>query len=147
MKPLLIALTILASVFTKSSFANDEKISPVVLQAFQKTFTTAKQVEWTESNNMYKAQFDLSGQIVSAYYSEDGTMLALVRNITSLQLPLALQANMKKDYADHWVTDLFEITNEAGTHYYVTLENADSKVVLKSTSTTNWSTYQKSKKD
>ncbi len=147
MKPLLIALTLLASVFTKSSFANDEKITPAVLNAFQKTFSAAKEVQWTETNNMYKAQFELSGQVVNAYYDQDGTMLAVVRNITSLQLPVALQASIKKDHADYWITELFELTNDSGTSYYVTLESADAKVVLRSSSSTNWSTYQKSKKD
>jgi hypothetical protein len=36
-------------------------------------------------------------------------------------------------------------TNDV-TDYYVTFENADVKIVLKSTDGSNWSLYQKSKK-
>ncbi|MGV3656486.1 MAG: hypothetical protein ACO1NX_00980 [Chitinophagaceae bacterium] len=143
MKPLLIALTFLASLFVQPALANDMDVKPSVLKTFNKTFTTAKNVEWTITENLYKARFELSGQIVTAYYSTDGSQLAVARNITSHQLPLTLQTAMKKEYPAHWITDLFELTNDEGTTYYVTLETADTKVVLQSASTTAWHVYQK----
>jgi hypothetical protein len=38
------------------------------------------------------------------------------------------------------------MANHDGTAYYVTLETADAKIVLKSTDGSDWSVYQKSKK-
>jgi hypothetical protein len=38
------------------------------------------------------------------------------------------------------------VAKNDGTNYYVTLETADTKIVLKSTDGGNWSIYQKSKK-
>ena len=143
MKPLLIALTFLASVFAKPSFANDGEIKPAVIKTFEKTFATAKNVEWTITPDMYKARFEMAGQVVTAYYNASGRQLGVTRNITSHQLPLTLQTAMKKDYASHWITDLFELTSDEGTTYYVTLENAETKIVLQSQSTQSWSIYQK----
>jgi hypothetical protein len=146
MKPLLIALTLLASLFTQPSFANEHDVTPTVLKSFQTTFATAKDVSWTAGDSHFKAQFELSGQVVAAYFSTEGNLLAVTRNITTHQLPLALQTGMKKGHESAWVTDLFEMSNDEGTSYYVTLETADSKVVLKSNGS-GWIAYSKTKKD
>lgn len=145
MKTLLIAFALFATSFTKS-FANGGDVNNQVLQSFSNTFATAKEVSWTFSDNLYKAQFLLNDQGVTAYYQADGTMVALTRNISSLQLPIALQVSLKKEYNNLWITDLFEISNEEGTNYYVTLENGDNKVVLKSSSATSWNVFQKTRK-
>ena len=67
----------------------------------------------------------------------------MTRNISSLDMPMKLQTSLKNNYAGYWISDLFEISNNDGTNYYITMENADSKIVLKSTSDGNWSVYQK----
>ena len=146
MKPLFIVVTVLASFFTTSSFAAKQDVAPVVLKAFQNSFSTAKEVNWTATANYYKAQFQWNGQYVYAFYSATGDLVALTRNISSFQLPISLQTRLKKDYSQYWITDLFEVTNDAGTSYYVTIENADAKVILKSASATAWNVYQKSQK-
>jgi hypothetical protein len=143
MKSLVIAFTLLATVLTSTAFAADPKVSPVVLRSFNKTFTTATEVDWSVTNNMYKAQFGLNGQTVTAYYQADGTMIAVTRNISSNQLPVTLQVELKKDYENFWISGLFELSDEGGTEYYATLESADEKVILKSISNNSWSRYKK----
>ena len=145
MKRLVLTLTIALSLISLSSFATDVKVNPAALKSFNKTFKNATEVSWTAGNEFYKANFTLSGQFVSAYYNVDGKMIALTRNISSTQLPIALQANMKKDYEGFWITDLFEMTNDEGTFYYVTLENADNSVVLKSNNQ-DWEKFKKQSK-
>ena len=145
MKRLVLTLTIALSLISLSSFATDVKVNPAALKSFNNSFKNATEVNWTVGNEFYKASFTLSGQYVSAYYNAEGKMLALTRNISSTQLPIALQANMKKNYEGFWITDLFEMTNEDGTSYYVTLENADTSVVLKSNNQ-NWEKFKKQSK-
>jgi hypothetical protein len=41
---------------------------------------------------------------------------------------------------------LFEVAKNGETSYYVTLENADTKVVLKAQAGNDWSSYKKVKK-
>lgn len=115
----------------------------MVLRSFSKTFTTATEVDWSVINNMYKAQFTLNGQVVTAFYEANGTMVAVTRNMTSNQLPVTLQVELKKDYENFWITGLFELSDESGTDYYVTLESADETVILKSVSDNSWSRYKK----
>ena len=72
-------------------------------------------------------------------------MIALTRNLSSLELPIALQASLKKNYDCYWISDLIEVAREQGTSYYITLENADTKLTLKS-SGLDWSSYKKQRK-
>ena len=136
---------LIATAFSNATFAAD-KTNPIVQQAFQNNFSTAKDVEWTVSENLYKATFTFNGQVVTAFYSADGSQLALSRNIATHQLPVTLQAELKKNYKDYWVSDLFEMNDADGLSYYITVENGDSKVVLKSQSSYSWGLFQKTKK-
>lgn len=153
MKPLFIFLTIATTAFSSASFANssnpkpvEPRVAPAVIRSFENTFTAAKEADWTVAENFYKVEFAMSGQYVTAFYSTNGNLMGVTRNITSLQLPLTLQAELKKEYQDLWITDLFEVANEDGTHYYVTLENSETKIILKGSADSKWSTYQKSRK-
>lgn len=153
MKPLFIFLTIVTTAFSSASFANstnpkpvEPRVAPSVIKSFENTFTAAQEADWTVTENFYKVEFAMSGQYVTAFYSPEGNLLGVTRNISSLQLPLTLQAELKKEYKDLWITDLFEIANDEGTHYYVTLENSETKIILKGTADSKWSTYKKSRK-
>ena len=56
----------------------------------------------------------------SAFYSKKVNCSAMTRYISSLDLPLSLQTNLKKSYSDYWISDLFEVSNNDGTAYYIT---------------------------
>ncbi len=147
MKNLIIAIAIfVAGTFTQTANANPGKTNPAVQQSFQNNFSGATNVEWTITENLYKASFTYNGQVVTAFYSTDGTQLALTKNLSSDQLPVTLQAELKKHYGNYWVSDLFEMNDASGVHYYITLETGESKVVLKSQSSFNWGVFQKTKK-
>jgi hypothetical protein len=138
-------LTLVIAVTTLSAFANDENVNQKVLDAFKTEFSTAKEVEWSVGTNYYKATFNYNGKYVFAYYNENGELLGLTRYLSPSDLPLTLQNNLKKNYEGYWVSDLFEASKDNATNYYITLENADTKIVLKS-SENNWETYSKIKK-
>jgi hypothetical protein len=125
-----------------TAFAGDENVNSTVLNAFKKEFAGAKDVQWASTDNYYKAAFVFNGQNVTAFYQVDGELIAMTRNISSLELPISLQTNLKNNYSKYWISDLFEISNNEGTSYYITVENADSKIVLKSDNT-KWNTFRK----
>ena len=146
MKSLLILLTVFTTLFATPSFARDEKVSPSILKSFQASFASATEVTWAQTVNGFKAQFVLNAQHVAAFYDNEGELLAMTRNITSLQLPLTLQAELKKEYGEFWISDLFEVSNSSGLTYYATIEKADAKIVLKSGSFSDWMVFQKQRK-
>lgn len=145
MKPLFILLTMLSSFFVKSAMANDEIVTPPILKSFHNSFNEAKEVRWIIGKEFVRAEFEFNGQYLTAFYSGDGKLVAITKNITSTQLPIVLQTSLKKEYANYWISELFEVSNEEGVAYYITLENASTKVVLKS-SFNNWNQYQKKTK-
>ncbi|MGB5029595.1 MAG: hypothetical protein WBO38_13925, partial [Chitinophagaceae bacterium] len=104
------------------------------------------EVEWTVGHNYYKAAFVYNDKHVFAYYNQDGELLGLTRYLSPDDLPLNLFSDLKKNYCKYWITDLFEVANTEGTTYYITLENADTKIVLKASAESEWSLHEKTRK-
>ncbi len=144
MKPLFFSLLLFVTM-SMNAFAADTAVSPDILKSFKKTFSTAKDVTWSTSNDLYKADFVYRSQYITAYYDAEGNMLALTKNILSTELPLLLGTSLREHYSNHWISEVLEVSTEDGSRYYVTLENADEKVVLKSVQN-NWSVAKKVKK-
>ena len=123
-----------------------EKVSQKVLASFKTEFANAQNVEWETGSNYFRAAFTMNEQRIFAYYDVEGKLLNIARYISSVQLPINLYADLKNDYGKYWISDLFEVSNSEGFHYYVTLETADTKLVMHSSNGGSWSTYSKSKK-
>jgi hypothetical protein len=146
MKRIITILSLVLTVSLSSFASGDEKVSPVVLESFKSSFKDATEVEWKAKENFYQAQFAMNGQYINAYYDCDGKLMAMTRNISTTQLPIGLQTTLRSEADGYWISDLFEVSNEEGTSYYVTLENADSKVILKSSGNNEWTNFQKQRK-
>lgn len=147
MKRTIFALALSLVLGTASFANNDESINEKAAQSLKKEFAQAKDVSWQKTGDMLRATFTLNEKVLFAYYNQSGDLMAITRNITTDQLPIALQTMLRKNYGGYWVSDLFEMVSGGQTSYYVTVENADQKVVLKSEDFGSWSTYRKEKKD
>jgi len=147
MKKMILSLaTVMMMGFSVFATGNDDNVSPQTRNAFKKDFVTASNIRWEQKSNFSKATFTMNGQILTAYYYPDGDLQAVVRNITSDQLPINLLTSLRKEYTAFWITDLFEISSDNQTTYYVTVENSDKKIVLKSDSLASWDVYSKERK-
>ncbi len=147
MKKIILSIAMFVTFGTMSAFADSSNVNPKVLSAFNKDFKNAQSVEWSRGTNYYKASFSFNSNYVFAFYSTDGDLLGLTRNISSLDLPMNLQRSLKKDYSNFWITDLFELSNGNNTSYYITLENSDSRQVLKADANGEWSSFSKETKE
>ncbi|HEU4632462.1 MAG TPA: hypothetical protein VFS22_00665 [Flavisolibacter sp.] len=144
MRHLFLSLFLLL-VFGVNTFAGDTAVSPNILQSFQNKFSSAKEITWTAGPEIYKAEFVYRSQYLAAFYDAEGNMLALTKNILSTQLPLFLGGSLRENYQDYWISDVIEFSTEDGTSYYATVENAEQKLVLKS-SQNSWVVSKKIKK-
>jgi hypothetical protein len=130
-----------------SAFANGkEEVNERIVKSFEKEFAGAQHVEWNTTKDFVKVTFTLNEQVVYAFYEQNGNLLGVTRNIVSSQLPINLLTDLKKNYSTHWITDLFEMASNNDNVYYVTLENGDQKLVLKSSGTTGWEVFRKERK-
>jgi hypothetical protein len=144
MKKITIILALVLAVSTSFAFSGPETVSHQALNTFKSEFIGATDETWTINKDFYKVTFDMNGQQFDAYYNKAGEFIAMTHNISSVQLPTNLKKSVKKLLTNCWITDLFEITNNDTTSWYVTLESADAKVVLKSDNGGKWRTFQAS---
>jgi hypothetical protein len=150
MKKIITAIVAMVILTATATFANEtnknNNVDERVEKSFRKEFSTAVETSWTKINDIYKAQFVLNGQVMFAYLNEEGVLLGAYRNILSNQLPMSLMTQLKEDYAGYWISELFELAKDSQTNYYITLENGDQKIMLKSENANNWNIKTKAKK-
>ena len=113
---------------------------------FSHDFESAVLMSTEAHENFTKVIFTLNAQVMTAFYSNSGELLAVTRNIVTSQLPVNLLMSFKKHYSDnYWVSDLFEMSQDGQSNYYLTLENADSRITLRSNGD-SWEVYTNVKK-
>lgn len=147
MKKIMLLLGVLAVSFgAVTANPGSEEVDARVLGAFKKEFATAKDITWTLAVNYYQASFVYNDQHITAYYNREGELLGMARFVSPVDLPMALQADLKKNYQSYWISNLFEAATSEGTTYYITIEDADQSIVLKSDNAKDWDQYKKVKK-
>jgi CRISPR/Cas system-associated exonuclease Cas4 (RecB family) len=139
-------LTLAIAISSLAAFAGEENVSKKVLDAFKTEFKTIKDVEWSTGRDYYKASFVYNEKHVFAFYNLDGDLLGLTRYISPVDLPLNLQISLKKNSNNFWISDLFEVAKSGTTSYYITVENAETKTILRSTGGSDWEEFKTVKK-
>jgi hypothetical protein len=142
----LVALTL---VMVTTTFAKniEDNVSRKALSTFTQKFADAKDVSWFKAENYYKATFTMNDQVYTAFITGNGEWLGVSRNLVSTQLPINLQSDLKKEYGQYWITELFEFATEDQTIYYAIVENGDNKISLKTSGGYEWSVFKKTKKN
>jgi hypothetical protein len=146
MKKITIILALVLTASTTFAFTGPENVNSQALNTFNSEFVGATDPTWTISKNFDKVTFGMNGQVLSAYYNKAGEFMAVTHNISSVELPANLKKSLNKHMSSSWITDLFEVTNFNETSLYVTLETADSKIVLRSDNGGKWTVFQKIEK-
>lgn|SRR4030095_6049432 len=143
MKKTILTLAVVAITLGSTAFAGEINVDKRVRRAFEKEFAGAVDVKWSTFEDYIKVDFSLNDVPLIACYNAEGEKLAVIRNIQFSILPLVLQFDQKKHFPDYWVSQLFELVNEGGTHYYLTLENANQKIQLVSHGSSEWELVRK----
>src|SRR4051812_10426847 len=103
MKKRMLTVLLLFVITISTTFAkNTNGIDQRVLATFKTEFVHATDVSWERQNIYYKASFKLDGRSVMAYFTMEGEVLAVSRNILSQQLPVQLQNELRKGYSNYW---------------------------------------------
>jgi hypothetical protein len=124
-----------------------EKINRLVSNSFKNDFRNAVIISCEVSRNVTNLTFVMNDLIMHAFYAGNGDLLGVTRNILTSQLPIDLLLKFRQDYQDYWVTDLFEVTSREDHAYFITLENAGTRIVLRSADNFNWEIYKRTNKD
>jgi hypothetical protein len=132
-----------SSTFATPTYDSNEAVKVAFHKDFKKAEIMATEVKTTYT----KLTFKMNDVVMFAFYSDNGQLLAVTRNITSNQLPIQLLLELKKNYSDYWITDLFELTGDGASNYYITVENTESRITLRSDGSNNWELYEKKVKE
>jgi hypothetical protein len=143
MKRIFAAMTLLAIVFSTSSFASDIKTTEV-LATFHNTFRYAKNVNFIEVNDMLKITFTEDSKSYIAYYTADGDLMGLSRQLTASELPVSLQEQLKRKYSRFEITEVYTIEMEGRSQYYVAISNESEQLILNSPGK-KWMVFKKKK--
>src|SRR6202012_25750 len=129
-----IALTtaLLLTLVVSTSFAANTTDNGGVNASFRKDFKQAELLSTDAGKDYTKFTFKINGAILYAFYNENGELLALTHNIRSSELPINLLMQIKRAHSNYWISDCFEMAVNGSTSYYITLENADTKLTLHS---------------
>jgi hypothetical protein len=130
------------------SFATPtDGITKKVTASFTKEFSNAVNVKWEKESKYILATFSLNNDVMFAYYNSDGDLIAVARNILSDKLPISQLVSLKKDYNNYWISGLSEVNIGNETIYYATVENADQKIVLRSSDNRGWEVHSTEEKE
>jgi hypothetical protein len=137
-----IALTavLLLTLGVTTSFAANGNDQATI--SFHKEFKHAEVLSTDDGKDYTKITFKMNGAILNAFYNEKGELLAITHNIRCTELPLTLLMQIKQYYTNYWITDCFEIDTNGTTNYYITVENSDTKLTLRSNES-DWETYSR----
>jgi hypothetical protein len=141
MKKTILSIAIVLALFSTAFANHPSTVTERARASFQKDFYQASEVNWTETNNYVLATFLLDKETLFAYYDFQGNLIGLVHHILTTSLPVNLRKDIKKHYADYWVSELFEVTREDGVYYYIQLKNPDETIVLSTEGTNGWYRY------
>jgi hypothetical protein len=125
---------------------NEKNVPETVTSAFTSDFSHAGNVKWELLDGYYKASFNEHGKTLFAFYTADAEFMGIASNLLSDRLPVSLQSEIKEKYSEYWISDLFHFNIKNTPGYFITLENADQKIMLKAEENKSWSFYSIVKK-
>jgi hypothetical protein len=67
-----------------------------------------------------------------------GHRTPVARNVLSTELPATLYSDIKNEYKDFWIAELYEVKDKRHPSFFITLENADQVIKLNAINSKNW---------
>ena len=147
MKKICLSISFMLAIAIANAAANDPtEVSKEVQEAFKKEFPGSVVLSWNSVGEYSRATFLLDGHRTDAYFSEDGYLHGCVRYLFFNQLPLAAMTAVEKRYKAADVIEVYEITNDEGTAYRITLDSQEKRFRIKIDANGNITQSEKLKK-
>ena len=138
MKPLFSLLIAIVS-FSSSFAATEPTVHPTT--SLYHYFPVAQGVVWSSVDNYQKATFNFNGTTYSAFFDQQGELVATTHAISINDLPKGLKLSLQEEMKTYWISDLIVMSTKEGESYFVQLEYAGSKIIKQSTGN-KWITYK-----
>jgi hypothetical protein len=116
---------------TASIFAKDINVSEKALKAFETTFAGARNVVWTNNDNVYNVTFTQDEVATSVNYDAQGNFLSSRRYYQNTKLPIDIQCKLQKQFSGKTVYGVTEIAVADNVYYFIKMEDATSWTSLR----------------
>ncbi len=117
-------LMVLVSTMAFTACGQKKEVPAKVKTAFTQKFPTAKKVSWDKENaHEWEAEFKMSGQEYSANFDNDGNWKETEYGIKSSQLPPAVNATLKVEFAGYDVEKAEVSETQEGKVFEMKIEN------------------------
>lgn len=131
----------------KAVVISTENVSKVVAKAFSSKYANAADVNWKAHPAFYFASFKLSEQKYTATFATNGELIAVSREISSAELPLAVTSALASNYSNYTIAaTASEMVMYGETHYYIVADGKTKLLHLKCAPDGSISTFKKIKK-
>lgn len=127
MKKLIVSVAVLFAIGVATVSASPVDLDPRVEKTFQKEFSGAEHVKWSEDQEYIKASFVLGGQRTQAWFNKEGMFVGSIRGISYNQLPLLVTRSLNDRFSQPILIELREVTNAEGTRYKLVIEEKNRK--------------------
>jgi hypothetical protein len=145
-KRILIGTILLVTILNSSFAGTTDGINDNIHTSFKQEFKNAEIINWENYKSYSKATFRMNNKVMFAYYSDQGELIAVTRNLLPSELPIHLMMELKAHYGNYWITDLFEVSGSDRSFYRISLENQDHRMILKSENMNYWELVKKESK-
>ncbi len=95
---------------------------------FLNDFPGAAEVEWSVSNNVYEADFDIARLDYEAWYDASGNLLMYKYDVSASKLPAAVKSQAKQKYPGYRIEGAETIRKGTATAYKVSLEKKETDI-------------------
>ncbi len=146
MKRSIIVFSAILIVITATAFVGAKPGGNPAEATFQKEFSGATNVKWTESKDVISASFTLSDSRIIAYFTTEGELLGTERNVLFNQLPLAVIREINNRYGNAPISDIIEYTSGIDTFYGMYVDTQTKHLKLKISSEGDVTIQKRTKK-
>jgi uncharacterized protein YjiK len=109
----------------------DNQVPDAVKVKFVELYPTIKQVDWDqEAENLYEAEFKISGRERVALFQADGNLVSYTEEIEERYLPDPVLQTLQQQYGNYKVEEVHRIQQENRTSFRVELEDKTKDLQL-----------------
>jgi hypothetical protein len=146
MKRSIIVFAAILTVITTTAFVGAKPGGNPAEATFQKEFSGATNVEWTQAKDVISVSFVLSDSRILAYFTTDGELIGTARNVLFNQLPLAVIKEINNRYGNAPISDIIEYTSGMDTFYGMYVDTPTKHLKIKVTAEGDVTVQQKTRK-
>lgn len=137
-----VVIAVSASAKVDPAPAENEK----VMAAFEKQFTEAKDVSWTENQGYFLASFKLNNDRMLAWYTPDGEVEAVHRSIQQKQMTFLASEAVTELTKDKQILNIAEISKQGELFYLVKTDDEKCFSLYKVSASGDYTRISKTKK-